>query len=940
MFLTHRFSHFVPSFFLHYYHASTGRAFYSYDPNPPSYFLKIEYYNPYDRHMIRALLQNSNCTNDTSDINQHRNSINHPKELKFHCFEAHIPYTMQFFKDYNLAGLKYIHLDNGHYSTCNSSSSRSTGEIKLLFRTPLPKGSATQGLKQLPRHIHHDTNIDNFTAVDSEFLILQDNTAKSLLWDSFLHQLLQQQDRKEETMHEREYNDDEIQLLKWYKPPKKVTDCENLIEFDVDASSILNIYEVLTAEDVTATQRLDETRNIHWRAVPSLREIWEEEKARMDILLEDYPEDNFLRNQTISSKKVSGAAVSSRKRGRGGDTSMNLAQTILSDEKKGNTQRISGSKEAINGILKLFGVDGNPSSEKHHDSQSTLFHLYYRAMADILDRHQHAVEKEERHWKDLYAHRSLSISSPSDSERRNLSLTVLSAEHDPLLNDLGALQGQFASPHEPRFTSLTQPRYSGNSSNTSSTTTREKFISQHGLLSEFTPPTPEQLVSRKQNILTSFHRRRSIGFSWPDLTPQITAKPLSINTLRRTQTQIAEEIKLEALAWEDSDGEEDDEGNQDTEESLERELLSLEEEGSTNVSALNIHIPCNHGVILELKRSVPTTLTCVRNKSTAALFLGYSGEFDKLRTYIGEQSGDIVLSPENLWYEQSCEPPCPKLIRSKLALKQSHQHDDTLHSNGETDVGHVKRKKSQPRSKKRKADANKLQIPLTLMSIEIHVQCRLAKVGSMGVKEVAMTPNPDRDVVSAIVFVFGKDHGGGEVMEIIEKGCLYLPVDVESSKSMKPTLTYEDVLMEAVQSERDLFYRFASIVQVRDPDILVSWDTHGSGIGYLIKRGVALKPVAVHDREDGKSTTVDMALLLGRTPKAAEDTGVDVDFNDSLTQTMSKIQHGDDIKWKGSGLGSEWDDLKGSGVAASSIVGRLVWCGWKITSEEVKVCIL
>ncbi len=66
---------------------------------------------------------------------------------------------------------------------------------------------------------------------------------------------------------------------------------------------VLNVYEALTDEDIIGTQRLDETRNIHWRAVPSLREIWEEEKARMNILLEDYPEDNFLRNQTISSKK-------------------------------------------------------------------------------------------------------------------------------------------------------------------------------------------------------------------------------------------------------------------------------------------------------------------------------------------------------------------------------------------------------------------------------------------------------------------------------------------------------------------------------------------------------------------------------------------------------------------------------------------------------------
>jgi hypothetical protein len=85
-------------------------------------------------------------------------------------------------------------------------------------------------------------------------------------WDSFTHQLLQQQDIKEETANDNEeYHYDEIQVLKLYKPPQKVTNYENLVEFDIDASSILNVYEVLTAEN--------------------------------------YPEDNFLRNQMISSKK-------------------------------------------------------------------------------------------------------------------------------------------------------------------------------------------------------------------------------------------------------------------------------------------------------------------------------------------------------------------------------------------------------------------------------------------------------------------------------------------------------------------------------------------------------------------------------------------------------------------------------------------------------------
>ena len=43
------------------------------------------------------------------------------RPLKFRCYEAHIPYTMQVFKDCNLAGMKYIKV----------------GEAR--FRNPLPK---------------------------------------------------------------------------------------------------------------------------------------------------------------------------------------------------------------------------------------------------------------------------------------------------------------------------------------------------------------------------------------------------------------------------------------------------------------------------------------------------------------------------------------------------------------------------------------------------------------------------------------------------------------------------------------------------------------------------------------------------------------------------------------------------------------------------------
>jgi hypothetical protein len=41
-------------------------------------------------------------------------------------------------------------------------------------------------------------------------------------------------------------------------------------------------------------------------------------------------------------------------------------------------------------------------------------------------------------------------------------------------------------------------------------------------------------------------------------------------------------------------------------------------------------------------------------------------------------------------------------------------------------------------------------------------------------------------------------------------------------------------------------------------------------------------------------------------------------------------------QWKGSGLGTEWDERVGAGAAAASIRGRLVFSAWKIISEEDK----
>ncbi|EED88820.1 DNA polymerase, partial [Thalassiosira pseudonana CCMP1335] len=127
------------------------------------------------------------------------------------------------------------------------------------------------------------------------------------------------------------------------------------------------------------------------------------------------------------------------------------------------------------------------------------------------------------------------------------------------------------------------------------------------------------------------------------------------------------------------------------------------------------------------------------------------------------------------------------------------------------------------------------------------------------------------------------------------------------------------IKIEKVSSEEGLLRRIASIVHNLDPDVLISWDTQGSGIGYLVERGVALgKPIDDSNGAGSLSSKckIDMSRLLGRTPKASSD----------------------EDKSGGSGafeLGVEVDWAR-TGAAAASIVGRIVVCGWKICSEECK----
>ncbi len=177
-------------------------------------------------------------------------------------------------------------------------------------------------------------------------------------------------------------------------------------------------------------------------------------------------------------------------------------------------------------------------------------------------------------------------------------------------------------------------------------------------------------------------------------------------------------------------------------------------------------------------------------------------------------------------------------------------------------------------------------------------------------------------------------------MKLLERCCLFVPFEHEKvdrqllATSVQASMPRSNlgvtapIQVECLSSEKRLLLRLSSLVTTKDPEMLLSWDTQGAGLGYIIERSVVLSCENRSTKQAAESSgtdkpAIDMVRLLGR----ARFAGSSPPFMTSTilnNQEAWPIGNVDERKWKGSGLGNEWDERVGAGAAAASIVSLLI----------------
>jgi hypothetical protein len=379
----------------------------------------------------------------------------------------------------------------------------------------------------------------------------------------------------------------------------------------------------------------------------------------------------------------------------------------------------------------------------------------------------------------------------------------------------------------------------------------------------------------------------------------------------------------------------------------------------------NEETPHKRGLQTERKsQGTPTTVKPFSHQVTSLEILGRDCQDSPLTTKGSSEGVATVQKPQNGDIEDMHMVGQTSLDPNSMTQSESQASEEALEGIGNqggrihVQGGGGLKAKTRPSqgtgvaTERAGGDSNEdnlgvfLPAPVSFMAIEIHVQCRSG--GSrLDSRKISMAPDSNKDRVSAIVFIFGIDPGGGESLQIEGQGCIFVPLETENTsrddqslkiRSSMPSTTFgvsAPLTVECVKDEKNLLLRLASIVRSKNPDMLLSWDTQGAGLGYLIERGVALgedersEEKAVGNEQSQVSKGVDLVRLLGRTPNdkttsnfliqsnSAKDSGA---IENEIAGNEKKAGGGEERKWKGSGLGGDWDERVGAGAAAASIV--------------------
>jgi len=843
-----------------------GRGFYSYCPGPPAPFLRIEYYDPTIRWKIKRVLERGLedlpeiYFPDLDQYDYERKPEDTTDALQFHCFEAHIPYTMQFFKDYNLAGLLYVHVAEGQ------------------FRSPLPKGARCQSkVPVLDRHLFLDHNTPDEYLGD---VLVEKNIQHELpspLNDLDLRQPSQASDSTPSTIPS--------QTVLTKLSCRKQTTCD--VELDICASKILNVNQMM---------REAGGEGVHWRAVPSLQEIWKEERRRMSRLLQ--AKDDFLsqkqHNLTISEKRS-----------------------------------VSGTRLAVEGIDKLVGVtEGLKAS-------------FQRVLKQIVRRHALKIRK---------------VDEALETEDAGVTMTPTEHEAIEALDGFDRLFEDSSSHDHPSdaIISESQPPDSSQDSAYDIETPQAKLMS---LSQTFMESLDERVLSKESDatdIEEALDPKTLMPYDHP--IEDEDNEPTSESEMEKLLTDLHTQRQDYSASQQDMETNEIEEVRP-----IGSEISitgSRNQSLATNLATGNESFALHHGATL-VKTPPNRRQDILSKKRLLGLpsMLAHPAWLTPFRSheYVARDSakaqGNFTLvrrPPCRKADHRKEDGVCDEVRKRKVVVsfpdtpveKKRQKHASStgvvidqldglgnqggrLHVCGEGNLkARLRPTQQKPVAESIASSDQYLPAPVTIMIVEVHVQCRQGQAGSNNTKTIALTPDPDRDVVQAVVFVLARDPGGGEALETIERGCIFLPVDRDVGtndkeksagatrllkQSMPPRVFGIDCpfTVECARSERQLLLRLASIVKWKDPSMLLSWDTQGLGLGYLIERGVAMG-------KEGEQE-IDLVKLLGRSIVSTRSVS-------SISKSVPDLPSGDQDRWKGSGLGTEWDDRVGAGAAAASIV--------------------